>query len=50
MAVYMLERGGLDQSRVKRIEGHADHDPRNSANPEADENRRIDILIGGLVP
>jgi chemotaxis protein MotB len=50
MAYYMLLRGGLDEKRVNRVEGYADRDPINPANPEADENRRIDILLGGGAP
>lgn len=45
MASYMLMRGGLDQSRVERIEGHADRLPRNAQDTRAAENRRIEILL-----
>ncbi len=45
MASYMLMRGGLDQSRIERIEGHADRLPRNAQNTRAAENRRIEILL-----
>ncbi|MGO4573380.1 MotB family protein [Microvirga sp. 2TAF3] len=45
MALYMLVRGGLSENRIVRIEGHADRDPRNASNVNADENRRIEILI-----
>ena len=46
-ARYMLIRAGLDDARIKRIEGVADREPRNREDPQAAENRRIDILIGG---
>ena len=42
----MLLRGGLDEKRIRRIEGVADREPRNALDPQAAENRRIDILIG----
>ncbi|GJD52821.1 hypothetical protein OPKNFCMD_5588 [Methylobacterium crusticola] len=47
MASYMLVRGGLDEGRIERIEGHADRQPRNPADPKAAENRRIEILLRG---
>ncbi len=45
MAYYALLRGGLDQSRVIAIEGHADRALRNADEPYAAENRRIEILV-----
>ncbi|KMO32098.1 membrane protein, partial [Methylobacterium tarhaniae] len=48
MASYMLVRGGVDESRIERIEGYADRQPRNPADPKAAENRRIEILVRGL--
>jgi len=45
MAYYMLVRGGLDATRVLRVEGYADRQPRNSTDPNAAENRRIDIFL-----
>lgn len=45
MAYYMLVRGGLDAARVLRVEGYADRQPRNSDDPNAAENRRIDIFL-----
>ena len=45
MAYYMLARGGLDEKRVRAIEGFADREPRDPANPEAAINRRIEILL-----
>lgn len=45
MAYYMLVRGGLDSARVLRVEGYADHRPRNPNDPNAAENRRIEIFL-----
>ncbi len=45
MAYYTLLRGGLDQSRVIAIEGHADRALKNPDDPYAAENRRIEILV-----
>lgn len=45
MAEYMLLRGGLDEKRIERIEGYADHKQKNPKAPFADENRRIEILL-----
>jgi chemotaxis protein MotB len=45
MALYMLVRGGLDEKRVAKIEGVADHDLKNPGDPMAAENRRIEILL-----
>lgn len=45
MAYHMLVRGGLDERRVWRIEGYADRDLKLPDDPDAAENRRIDILI-----
>lgn len=45
MAAYMLIRGGLDEKRLERIEGHADRLPRNAQDTRAAENRRIEILL-----
>jgi chemotaxis protein MotB len=44
-ARYMLIRSGVDETRIWRIEGVADREPRNTEDPQAAENRRIDILI-----
>jgi chemotaxis protein MotB len=41
----MLVRGGVDEKRVDRIEGHADRNLRNSTDINAAENRRIEILL-----
>jgi chemotaxis protein MotB len=45
MAYYMLVRGGIDEKRFSRIEGHADRDLKVTADPEAAQNRRIEILL-----
>ena len=45
MAFYMLTRGGLNEARVKGIEGVADRDPKLPDEPEAAANRRIEILL-----
>jgi chemotaxis protein MotB len=47
MASYMLTRAGLDEARIWRVEGAADRTPRNTADPKAPENRRIEILLQG---
>ncbi len=45
MAYYMLLRGGFDETRVTAIEGFADRRPKLPGDPEAAENRRIEILL-----
>jgi chemotaxis protein MotB len=45
MALYMLVRGGLDEKRIVRVEGHADREPKIPSNPNADQNRRVEILL-----
>jgi len=45
MAHYMLVRGGLDEKRIDRIEGYADHQLKLPNDPLAAENRRIEILL-----
>ncbi|WP_374254730.1 flagellar motor protein MotB [Xanthobacter sp.] len=45
MALYMLVRGGLDEKRVTAIEGLADRNLKNNADPNAPQNRRIEILL-----
>jgi len=45
MALYMLVRGGLNESRIVRVEGHADRDPKLPSDPKADQNRRVEILL-----
>lgn len=45
MAYYMLVRGGLDEKRVLRVEGYADRQPKKASDPNAAENRRIEIFL-----
>ncbi|EIM24929.1 MotB family protein [Microvirga lotononidis] len=45
MALYMLVRGGLNEGRIVRVEGHADRDPKIPSDPNADQNRRVEILL-----
>jgi chemotaxis protein MotB len=44
-AYTMLVRGGVDETRFERIEGHADRSPRVALDTEAAQNRRIEILL-----
>ncbi|MBZ8131772.1 MotB family protein [Afifella sp. IM 167] len=45
MAYYMLTRGNLPEQRIRTIEGFADRNLKNPADPLAAENRRIEILL-----
>jgi chemotaxis protein MotB len=45
MAYHMLLRGGVDERRFERVEGHADRSPKNAVEKDAAENRRIEILL-----
>lgn len=45
IAYYMLVRGGLDEQRVEKIEGHADRSLKVPDDPNAAQNRRIEILL-----
>ena len=45
MAYYMLNRAGVPEDRFERIEGFADHRPKDKTKPFAAENRRIEILV-----
>ena len=45
MAFHMLLRGGVDERRIERIEGHSDRHLRTPKQPDAPENRRIEIVI-----
>jgi chemotaxis protein MotB len=45
MAYYMLVRGGLEEKRVEKIEGHADRNLKVPGDPENAQNRRIEIYI-----
>ncbi len=45
MTYHMLIRGGIDEGRFERIEGHADRHLRNEKDPTSAQNRRIEILL-----
>ena len=45
MAYYMLVRGGVDDQRFEKVEGYADRSLRVPNDPEAAQNRRIEILL-----
>ena len=45
MAYFMLVRGGVDEQRFERIEGHADRSLKLAGEPEAAQNRRIEIFL-----
>jgi chemotaxis protein MotB len=45
MAYYMLVRGGVDDKRFEKIEGYAARQLRIPNDPEAAQNRRIEILL-----
>ncbi|PLW75515.1 MotB family protein [Cohaesibacter celericrescens] len=45
MARHMLIRGGLDETRLWRVEGYADRELKQPDKPEAANNRRIEILV-----
>lgn len=45
MAYYMLVRGGVDEKRFESIEGHADRALKVPSDPNAADNRRIEILV-----
>ena len=45
MALYMLSRGGVNPARFDRVEGYADRDLKDPANPKSAVNRRIEILL-----
>jgi chemotaxis protein MotB len=44
-AYYMLGRAGLNAERVTQVTGFADRELRETANPNADVNRRIELLL-----
>ncbi|MFG1480411.1 flagellar motor protein MotB [Xanthobacter sp. V4C-4] len=50
MALYMLVRGGLDETRVVKIEGVADRNLKKPKDPNAPHNRRIEILLRAPAP
>jgi chemotaxis protein MotB len=45
IAYYMLARGGLDTARIERIEGYADRSLKIADDPNAAQNRRIEVLL-----
>ncbi len=45
LANYMLQRGGLRETRIREISGFADRQLKTPNDPNADVNRRIEILI-----
>ncbi|NJO23208.1 MAG: MotB family protein [Sphingomonadales bacterium] len=45
MAYYMLVRGGVEEKRFARVEGYADRALKVPGDPEAAQNRRIEILL-----
>lgn len=45
IAYYMLVRGGIDEKRFEKIEGHADRSLKITSDPDAAQNRRIEILL-----
>lgn len=45
MAYYMLVRGGVEEKRFLRVEGYADRALKVPSDPEAAQNRRIEILL-----
>jgi chemotaxis protein MotB len=47
---YMLIRGGVDEGRIRRVEGLADREPLLPGDPQAPENRRVEILLGSTAP
>ena len=44
-AYYMLIRAGLDEKRVTQVTGFADRELKVAADPNADVNRRIELLL-----
>jgi chemotaxis protein MotB len=45
IAFHMLVHSGLDENRVDRIEGYADRQLKVKDDPQASQNRRIEILL-----
>ncbi len=45
MASYMLMRGGLDETRLRRVEGLGAASPLSVDDPGADANRRVEFLL-----
>ena len=45
MASYILMHGGLDESKIQKIEGYGSSEPLDVADPLADANRRVEFLL-----
>lgn len=45
MASYILMHGGLDESKIQKIEGYGSSEPLDAADPLADGNRRVEFLL-----
>jgi chemotaxis protein MotB len=45
VASYMLMRGGLPESRIRKVEGHGSASPLDRNDPSADANRRVEFLL-----
>jgi chemotaxis protein MotB len=45
IALYMLTRAGVNEKRIEKVEGYADHSLKNTSDPNGSENRRIEILL-----
>lgn len=45
MASYILMHGGLDETKILRIEGYGSSEPLDVADPLADANRRVEFLL-----
>jgi chemotaxis protein MotB len=45
MATYMLERGGLAESRIAKVEGYGASAPIPGEDPMADRNRRVEFVL-----
>ena len=45
MASYILMHGGLDETRILKIEGYGSSEPLDTIDPLADANRRVEFLL-----
>lgn len=45
MASYILMRGGLDESKIQKIEGYGSSEPIDATDPLAAANRRVEFLL-----
>jgi chemotaxis protein MotB len=41
----MLTRAGVNEKRIEKVEGYADHSLKTPSDPNGSENRRIEILL-----